>query len=140
MLPLPSTVHLTHSSSRLPFPSAFSVLLRSCIVDSAFLRLGCRILLPVNQRSLATSFCDVVAEKYSLSELPDFDAEEEEQCCDDDNGPFPCDCLVFEDDAVDNGNVERRDEADETEEDGPEKEFVAANIVEPKVDEVSATS
>lgn len=38
---------------------------------------------------------------------------------------------MFEDDVVDDWNVEGWEDGDEAEDDGPEEEFVAADVVDP---------
>lgn len=73
-----------------------------------------------------------MAEEDSLSPFPGFEAQEEEESSNDDDCPLPGDHLMLEDDAIDDGNVKRWEDGDETEQNGPEQELVAADIVEPR--------
>lgn len=72
------------------------------------------------------------AEVHPLTKLPKLHAGEEQESRDYDHCPLPSDALVLEDDAVDDGNVEGRENSDEADEDGPEKEFIAADVVVPE--------
>lgn len=70
----------------------------------------------------------LAAEIYSLSPLPSFNAQEEEDGLDKNNTPFPADAGVLEDNRVDNRNVDDREHGDEACHDGPEQELVAPGI------------
>lgn len=113
------------------------MLLAVTVVHHSFLRLGGFILLLFEGRSLLC-LGGATAEEDPLRELPGFDAGEEDQRGDDHDGPLPGDHLVLEDDAVDDGDVERREDGDEAEDNGPEEEFVAADVVHPALGVVSA--
>lgn len=108
------------------------MLLGFCILDLSFLRFRRSIRVIFSQRETGTSLRNVVAEEHSLAPLPRLDAGEEEQSCDDDYCPLPSDGGVFEDNVVDDWNVEGREDCDETEYDGPEEEFVATDVVNPR--------
>ena len=101
------------------------------VLDLSFLRFRRSIRIPFSQREAGGSLGNVVAEKHSLAPLPGLDTDEEEQSRDDYDCPLPSDGSVFEDDVVDNGDVEGWEDGDEAEDDGPEEEFVAADVVDP---------
>jgi len=67
-------------------------------------------------------------EVHALAPLPGLDAEEEQECSDEDDRPFPADTLVPEDGVVDDGNVQDREDGDESEDDGEEEELVAPDV------------
>lgn len=71
------------------------------------------------------------AKEDTLSPLPGFNTEEEEEGLDEDDGPLPADGCVLEDNVVETGNVDQREHGDETSNDGPEEERVAPNVVHP---------
>lgn len=99
-------------------------------IDLSFLREGRLILFPVNQRCLP-GLHRILAEKDPLGEFPGFNTREEEDRCNDHDRPLPGDHLMLEDHAIDDRNVESREDCDKTEDDGPEQKLVAANIVDP---------
>lgn len=107
------------------------MLLALAVVDLSFLREGRFVLLPIDQVRLS-GFLRVSAEEDPLAEFPGFDAGEEEKGRDDDNRPLPGNHFVLENHAIDDGDVESRKDGDETEDDGPEEEFVPANVIDPK--------
>ena len=88
--------------------------------------------LPIQAWNLASSVGNSTsAEESPLGELPSFNATEEKNRSDDNDGPLPCDHLVLEDDAVDDRNIEGRENGDETENNSPEEELVAADVIDP---------
>lgn len=90
------------------------------------------IFLRAGVRQRVSRVCSLAAEVHALRELPGFDAGEEENRCDDHDGPLPGDHLVLEDHAVDDGDVESGEDGDEADDDGPEEELVATDVVVPE--------
>lgn len=70
-------------------------------------------------------------EEDSLSPFPGFDADEEQDSLDCHDAPFPGDRFMFEDDVVQNGDVENGEHSDPSGHDGPEKELVPPDVVHP---------
>jgi hypothetical protein len=67
----------------------------------------------------------------ALGELPCLDTQEEEECGNEDNTPLPANATVPEHDRVDDGNVQHREDGDESAHDGKEEELVAPHIADP---------
>lgn len=84
-------------------------------------------ILPVSALGLAS----LATEEDTLDELPSFDTTEEEAGGDEDNGPLPGNTLVLEDGVADDGDVLDREESNDTEDNGPEEELVAPDVVHP---------
>lgn len=70
-------------------------------------------------------------EEDALSPFPSLNAHEEKDSFDEDDAPFPRDAGMFEDDLVDDGDIQDREGRDEAGHDGPEEERVTPDIVHP---------
>jgi hypothetical protein len=111
------------------------VLLTLSVRHLPFLRVG-RLVgilsIPAQAWNLTSSVSSSTsAEEDPLGKFPSLNTSEEKNRRDDNHGPLPCDHLVLEDHAVDHGDVERREDGDEAEDDGPKEELVTANVVNP---------
>lgn len=89
------------------------------------------LLRDVFQDALIRIFSASATEEDSLSPLPGFNADEEQDSLDCNYAPFPGNRLMFEDDIVQNGNVEDREHGDPSSHDGPEKKLVLPDVVHP---------
>lgn len=69
--------------------------------------------------------------KDPLTPLPAFHTEQEEQGLDEDNTPLPGDTGVFEDDVVDNGDIQNRESKDKPSHDTEEQEPVTPDVLRP---------
>lgn len=76
-------------------------------------------------------FSDSATEENSLGPFPGFDADEEQDSLDCHDTPFPSDGLMFEDDVVQDGDIDHREHGDPSGHDGPEKKLVPPDIVHP---------
>lgn len=85
----------------------------------------------ISSRSFSLSTSLAATEEDALAPLPRFNTKEEERGLDEDNAPFPADSGVFEDDMVDDGDIEQGEDGDEPGHDGPEEELVAPHVVHP---------
>ncbi|CAF3572987.1 unnamed protein product [Fusarium graminearum] len=94
------------------------------LAESALLEVH---ILPVGALGLG----GLVTEVDTLGKLPCLDTTKEQSGSDKDNGPLPSNTLVLKDGVTDDGNVLDREESDNTEDNGPEEELVAPDVVHP---------
>lgn len=71
-----------------------------------------------------------------LQPLPAFASGKEKNALDNHYSPFPGYAFVLEDDMVYHGNVERRENSNETSHDGPKEERVLSTIIPPLIEDV----
>lgn len=99
-----------------------------CARNLTLLHIRGLVLLPINTRRANASS---PTEVDPLCELPDFNASEEQHRRNDNDCPLPSNHLMLENHSVDHRNIESREDSDETKDDSPEEELVAAYIVDP---------
>lgn len=80
--------------------------------------------------AVGLGFLGLSPEVDMLGPLPYLAAEEDEERGDENDTPLPGDRRVFEDDRVDDGDVQKRENSDEAGDNGPEEELVAPDVEE----------